>query len=166
MNPSILITGAGGYVGLFLVNRLMQTREFNLNLSFEDVTSSKLMLPHADVIIHLAAKLNSSKASAEETMEINYEGTVNVVRQCPLNSHVIFLSSDLVFSSNPTRMYNEADSTCAETVYGRSKALAEDFLTANHPHSTILRAAMLYGYQHPWPAGQRSLPLAVRPGLL
>ena len=46
-------------------------------------------------------------------------------------------------------MYEEADPTAPETVYGHSKAKAEAFLIAEHPQSTILRASMIYGYHHP-----------------
>ncbi|MCI0490594.1 MAG: sugar nucleotide-binding protein [Blastocatellia bacterium] len=147
MKRNILITGGGGFVGSFLVKRLMETRQYNLFLLFEDLTSPDFTVPNVDVVVHLAAKPNSFEEPAE-ILAVNYHGTVNLTRRCPRDAQIIFLSSDYVFKSNPTKVYEEVDTTYPETVYGQSKAKAEEFLLSEHPRSTILRASMIYGYHN------------------
>ena len=146
---NVLITGAAGYVGTFLVRYLVEIRKYNLFLLFEDVRSTEFTIPNVDVVVHLAGKPNSFEGDPAEILAVNFQGTVNLTRKCPQSTHIIFLSSEQVFRSHPTKVYEEIDTTDPETVYGRSKVLAEEFLILEHPCSTVLRASMIYGYDHP-----------------
>lgn len=149
MKKTVLITGSRGYLGLYLVHDLLNRDQYNLVLFNEDVDTPAFALPPADVVIHLAGKLNSFKGSSEALMTTNYQGTVHVAQQCAPDTHFIYLSSDYVFASDPDKIYTEADTPAPETPYGQSKAQAEQYLLTAHPRSTILRTAMLYGYHHP-----------------
>lgn len=149
MKRNVLITGSGGFVGTFLTNRLMETRRYNLFLFFEDLTSSSFTVPNVDAVVHLAAKPNSFTGDPAKMMAVNYYGTVNLTRKCPQSAQIVFLSSELVFMSHPTKVYEETDSTAPETMYGQSKVKAEEYLISEHPRSTILRSSMIYGYSHP-----------------
>ena len=149
MSLSILITGGAGYVGSFIAPRLAASSSHRVELLVGDVTAPDLVLPRADVIIHLAGKLNSFGGAAGEIERINFEGTVNLARRCGRRVHFVFLSTDQVFRSDPGRIYTEEDAVGPETPYGRSKAKAEEFLLSTLDRVTILRTAILYGYSHP-----------------
>lgn len=148
MKKKVLITGSNGYLGTLLVQTLTDAGDYDICPSVRDITADRFAVPQVDAIIHLAAKPNSFDGDAAEIFSVNYQGTVNLARQCP-GAHFIFLSSDYVFRSDPTRVYEEEDPTDPETVYGRSKAMAEHVLLSERERLTILRTSMLYGYDHP-----------------
>ncbi len=149
MKPYVLITGSTGYVGSYLTEYLAKTRSYNLTLLFEDLTSSGFTIPDADVVVHLAAKPNSFEGDPALLMKTNFQGTVNLAQKCSERTHFIFLSSEQVFKSDSDKVYEENDLTSPETVYGRSKVLAEEFLISHYKRRTILRASLIYGYDHP-----------------
>ena len=146
---SILLTGAAGYVGSYIQPMLSAIGRRRVDVFEGDITAPDLELPEADVVIHLAGRLNSFAGAESEIERINHQGTKNLARHCRPDTHFVFLSSDQVFASDPDRTYVEADAVAPETVYGRSKAAAEAFLLANLERVTILRTAVLYGYSHP-----------------
>lgn len=149
MTLSILMTGGAGYVGSYLAPRLAALPSCRVELLNADVTAPDLALPEADVVVHLAGKLNSFAGSSDEIERINHGGTMNLARRCRPGTHFVFLSSDQVFGSDPQRVYTERDPPAPETAYGRSKARAESFLLATLDRVTILRTAILHGYSHP-----------------
>ena len=143
---SILLTGGAGYVGSYLARRLSALHR--VELLEGDVTAPDLRVSDADVVIHLAARLNSFAGSPDEIERINYGGTINLARRCRPRVHFVFLSTDQVFASDPRRIYTEQDATAPETPYGHSKAMAEDRLLAMLDRVTILRTTLLYGHSH------------------
>lgn len=154
MRQSILVTGGAGYVGSYLTPRLTAMRSCRVELLDADVTAPDLEIPPADVVVHLAGKLNSFGGPEAEIERINHGGTINlvraVVRRCGGRlPHFVFLSSDQVFASESERVYTEEDPVAPATAYGRSKANAEQHLLATLPRVTILRTAILHGYSHP-----------------
>jgi dTDP-4-dehydrorhamnose reductase len=117
-----------------------------------DVTAPELELPDADVVIHLAGKLNSFNGPPEEIERVNHGGTINLARKLARRggqAHFVFLSTDQVFRSDAARVYTEEDPVAPETAYGRAKANAEAFLLSTLDRVTILRTAVLHGYSHP-----------------
>jgi dTDP-4-dehydrorhamnose reductase len=146
---SIVITGAAGYVGTYLSARLAAAPSTEVHLLADDITRPDLRVPPADVVIHLAGKLNSFRGSEAEIERHNYDGTVNLAMRCDPDAHFVFLSTDQVFSSDLDRVYTEDDAAAPETVYGRTKARAEAFLLSALPHVTVLRTSVVYGYAHP-----------------
>jgi dTDP-4-dehydrorhamnose reductase len=147
--PSILLTGAAGYVGSYLRPRLAAVGHRRVDSFAGDVTGPDLRVPDADVVIHLAGRLNSFAGAEAEIERVNHAGTVNLARRCRPGTHFVFLSTDQVFASDAERIYSETDTVAPETAYGRSKAAAEAFLLANLARVTILRTSVLYGYSHP-----------------
>lgn len=149
MKRRVLITGASGYIGTYVYRQLSRHEKYEITFLREDLRMPDLTAFEADVVIHLAGKLNSFNGEPEEILDVNYRGTVNLLRSCLSDAHVILLSSDQVFRSDPSRVYAEGDPVDPETVYGRSKALAEAYVRTEHRRSTILRASVVYGYRHP-----------------
>ena len=142
---TVAITGATGYFGKYLLQKLLSLKRYNLYIITEDITK-EINIPSVDVMIHLAAKKPSNNSSADELYKINYEGTKNVAKACSPDTHFIFLSSDYVFKSDSNKIYVEDDVKFPETDYGRSKSKSENFLSMNVDKATILRTSMLYGY--------------------
>lgn len=142
---TIAITGATGYFGKYLLQKLLSLKKYNLYVLADDITG-EINLPSVDVIIHLAAKKPSNIVSIDDLYQTNYEGTKNLARACTPDTHFIFLSSDYVFKSDSEKLYTEHDVKSPETDYGESKSKSEDFLLQNVDKVTILRTSMLYGY--------------------
>lgn len=146
----ILLTGCSGYIGFFLVNRFIASRKYRLFVLPDDLTTDDFSIPDVDVVLHLAGKQNYSyNGSPEELITANFQGTVNLAKKCRQDTHFIFMSSDYVFESNPTKNYNEQDEVNPETTYGKAKVMAERYLLENIPNISILRTSLIYGYDHP-----------------
>lgn len=144
---TIALTGATGYFGKHLLQKLLSLKKYNLHILTEDITR-EVKMPNVDVVIHLAAKKPSNSFSSNELYEVNYEGTKNVAQACSPDTHFIFLSSDYVFKSDSNKVYVESDVKAPSTDYGKSKSKSEDFLLTNLNKTTILRTSMLYGYMN------------------
>tara|TARA_R110000824_G_scaffold25201_1_gene88007 strand:- start:1839 stop:2654 length:816 start_codon:yes stop_codon:yes gene_type:complete len=150
MKPLVYITGAGGYLGMPLVNKFLQDRKYNVLMSFDNINETNEDQTKADIVIHLAAKLPSYKGDPKVIVDTNLEATKKIVaNKCKPGTHFIFLSTDYVFKSDPDKENDINDFREPETVYGQSKAAAEDFLLEQDLNVTILRTSMLYGYDHP-----------------
>lgn len=149
MKKTILVTGARGYIGTYVVRKLSAFESYNVISFNEDVRSTHWRLPDAEVIIHLAGLPNSYRGPAQDIMEVNYRGTMNLLDNTTERCHFIFLSSDYVFRSDPEKIYREYDAVDPETYYGESKAMAEKAVLSHAKRKTVLRTSMVYGYFHP-----------------
>ena len=182
--PTVLITGASGFVGSNLI-RLLH-RDFRLvGLGRESVASPE-SFPPADAVIHLAGLAHDTEGAADEQAyrEVNVELTRRIFD--------LFLASDaktFIFFSSVQAVASELPAGAALTeghiphprsVYGRSKLEAEDYLLqprSDYPGKRILilRPAMIHGPQNkgnlnllyqmlqrnvPWPLAlmQREMP--------
>ncbi|OGM95831.1 MAG: hypothetical protein A3B86_00245 [Candidatus Yanofskybacteria bacterium RIFCSPHIGHO2_02_FULL_38_22b] len=103
----ILITGSKGFIGRYLVSRLIDHKITELDRRLEyDIES---YFKDQDLVVHLAAKL--SKHAPEEIYRVNVEGTEKVARlSLKYGCKLINISSICAHDDSP---------------YGRSKALAE-----------------------------------------
>ena len=174
MAPIILVTGANGFVGRHVVSALTQAgwhvrsaqRSVNSTSSTADLvtglelgpsTNWQAALNGVQVVIHLAARAHRSKNIQERERDlyfsINVDGTLQLARSA-LSAGVqefIFLSSVAVNGSTTDGRapFSEDDVPAPNTVYGRTKAAAEQRLSelaANGTMSiTAIRAPMIYG---------------------
>lgn len=170
----ILITGASGFIGSFIVEEALaqgmevwaavrgtsslrylhddRIHTIELNLSDEAQLLSALKSHQFDYVVHAAG---ATKALNNETFfKVNTEGTINLVKALEATSpslkRLVFMSSLSVFGpiceQLPYREICEEDTPQPNTAYGKSKIEAEKWLRKNAKVPfTILRPTGVYG---------------------
>lgn len=173
-NEKILITGASGFIGSFIVEEALsqgmevwaavrgtssmkylsdsRINTIKLDLSDEQQLVSALKDHHFDYAVHAAG---ATKALDKETFfKVNTDGTINLVKALeatsPSMKRLIFMSSLSVFGpvceEMPYREICESDTPRPNTAYGKSKIAAEEWLRENAKIPfTILRPTGVYG---------------------
>ena len=155
----VLVTGALGQLG----SEIRRLTEGNGDFVFTDCLGSDgiitLDICDADAvaaciaensvgtIVNCAAYTNVERAEDEPEIcrRINCEG-VAVLADAALKAgaSLIQISTDFVFDGTKGSPYLEDDSPAPLSVYGRTKAEAEDIITASGVHGVIIRTAWLY----------------------
>ena len=148
--PSILITGAAGFIGYHLQKKwqgqhpvhgidLLENASIPVNLrskelqnishasihsNFIDVLNSK-----PNLVIHLAAEtgISASLHHPNTYFNTNVQGTFNVLEQCRKNGvkHLIYASSSSVYAPNQSVMREDSDTSHQLSFYGTSKKMCE-----------------------------------------
>ena len=175
MNPRILITGASGFIGSFIVEEALRrgfetwaavrkssSKEYlqderihfiELNLSSKAQLIEQLRPHQFDYVVHAAGVTKCLNKA--DFRRINTEGTKNLVDalldlQMPLKRFV-FLSSLSVFGAIKEQLpydeIREDDTPKPNTEYGRSKLEAERYIDSigSRLPYTILRPTGVYG---------------------
>lgn len=169
----ILVTGANGYIGTVLINKLLKkgydvtgvdTFFFKNSSSGKQVLNYKFIkrdirrlkdtdLKKYEVIIHLAALCNDplGEIRPKATMKINYRATVSLAKMAKKNGvkKFIFASSCSVYGITSGKMRNEKSKIYPTTTYAKSKALSEKELRKLADDDfcvIILRNSTVYGY--------------------
>ena len=174
MQPTILITGATGFVGVALMERLAQAGRVvgvghtrpGPNVVQSDIRDPAqfraLMNTHRpDVVVHAAAYPDPDfcEQNRDEARRLNVATVATLVESLPAAARLVHISTDYVFQGNRPP-YRENDLRNPVCVYGQTKVEAED-LVARRPRSIILRIPLQVG------APQRDgrpgfIPLVVR----
>lgn len=155
----IAITGAEGFIGSYLIQKLSRIKNMEIfvfdkkNSSLLDIESMKNFVKAKDVIIHLAGI--KGIYDLREMSKINVFGTENllkaVIKHGKNDAHFLFASSFLVYNEKYNGYKLREDDNChlPENSYGLTKLMAENIIklyTQLHPlKSTILRIANVYG---------------------
>ncbi|MBP6528309.1 MAG: NAD(P)-dependent oxidoreductase [Prevotella sp.] len=171
----ILVTGASGFIGSFIVEEALRrdmevwaavrkssSRKYltderinfiELNLSSEDDLRQQLAGYEFDYVVHAAGATKC--LHKRDFFKINTDGTINLVNalitlKMPIKRFV-YLSSLSIFGAiretSPYLEIEESDIPRPNTVYGKSKLLAEKFLDTigNDFPYVILRPTGVYG---------------------
>lgn len=168
----VMITGANGFVGSYLVNELskqydviaaVRSEEKVLNAaetrkipSLESDSDWSGLLQDIDIIVHLAARVHvmqeTSRDPLSSFLEVNAEGTKRLA-QAAVEQGVqkfIFISSIKVNGEGDSdKPYTEKDSPAPVDPYGISKWEAEKYLSSIEDKSrlrvVVLRSPVVYG---------------------
>ena len=153
----ILVTGGSGFLGTH-VRSFLNADDFSRRsgydiLNFQDVTR----VAEYDVVIHLAAHLDKSPASAGHVFLTNVEGTVNLLREMKENSVFIFASTKDVygrFADNFAAVPESCQTLYAgQTALEWSKLIAERYVeyyaNARNFRSCIFRLSTIYAPASP-----------------
>lgn len=166
---NFFITGASGFIGSHLIERLhgagnkiwCLTRCYKkhylndnsiewIETDLVDTGSYKNILKNADYIFHLAGLLNSRRS--EEFIRTNVKGTESLLKACketgaPIK-RFIYMSSIAAMGANYAgNLLQESDECFPQTEYGKSKRQAE-LVALNYASSiplVILRPSFIYG---------------------
>ena len=174
MKPKILITGASGFIGSFIVEEALR-RGFDtwaavrkssskaflqderihfieLNLSSEEQLKDQFKDHQFDYIVHAAGVTKC--LHQQDFFRINTEGTKNLVNailslHMPLKRFVYISSLSIMGAIREQQPYTdikESDEAKPNTAYGRSKLEAEQWLAGipQFPY-VILRPTGVYG---------------------
>ena len=158
MNPKILITGASGFIGSFIVEeaikrgfevwaamRKSSSRQFlsderihfiELNLASEADLEQQLAGHSFDYVVHAAGVTKC--LDKQDFFRINTEGTQHLVRALqelgiPLKRFVYISSLSImgaIREEQPYQEIRESDEARPNTAYGKSKLKAEQWLNA------------------------------------
>jgi dTDP-4-dehydrorhamnose reductase len=150
-----LILGANGQLGQALQEELISrdieyiTRSHSqLDITNEEGTIASLKLLKPDVVVNAAAWTNVNLAEKEERLAFSVNGIAPAMiasQSRSLGFKFIHISTDYVFSGNAQTPWQEDQTTCPATAYGRSKAEGERLIAkSNSANSYIIRTAWLY----------------------
>jgi dTDP-4-dehydrorhamnose reductase len=153
MKPLVLVTGAAGLIGGYLVRTAarwaphvhvhgMTRQDADLTDEAQVTAFWKRLEPQA--VIHCAAL--SRAGQCETDPDLAYENNVGVTQRLAELAHdrpFLFLSSDQVFDGTKG-CYVETDEVHPMNVYGRTKAEAEQIVLRNAAH-TAIRVALTAG---------------------
>jgi dTDP-4-dehydrorhamnose reductase len=101
-----------------------------------------------DAVVNVAAIADIDKAEKDKDLarKVNVDGARNIATACAQQGcRYIFFSSDAVFSGNESA-YHEEDPINPVNYYGRTKADAEQAISAAHPQSAIIRISLVIGF--------------------
>jgi dTDP-4-dehydrorhamnose reductase len=150
----VFVTGWDGLLGSSLVPRLREGHETaGMGLADGDIGDRSLVRRRLeafgpDAVIHLAAMtaVDACESDEAEAFRVNAEGSRLVAAEAErVGASVLAISSDYVFDGVTDRPYTEDDEPRPLSVYGRSKAAAEEGVRGVNPRWTVVRSAWLFG---------------------
>jgi UDP-glucose 4-epimerase len=139
-----LVTGGAGFIGSHLCRKLeslgnnvvsldnmMHPCENPFDSKFVDVRYPQDMAKYfkgCDVCFHLAAQISVDRSihSPQETIDINMNGTLNILELCRKNGvKLVFASTSEVYGTSQKPEMDEEHPLDAQSPYGASKAAAD-----------------------------------------
>jgi len=165
----ILVTGGAGFIGRHLIKRLSQIgctisvidNLSNSNYNFqdtkisfhrEDIRNKEAILDilkneNIDTCIHLAAKISVSDSIVNpyDTMDVNIQGTLNVLEACSINNvrNFVFASSAAAYGEPKQMPISEDHVLDPLSPYGASKMAGEVLISSYSKFSRIQNAVSL-----------------------
>jgi dTDP-4-dehydrorhamnose reductase len=158
----LLIIGANGFVGQHLARKAASVFQvFKADLSSApgdaaiaiDIISPASVeaafqqaAPDAVVLLAALSDIDQCENRPEIAEAVNVRGTANVAEACArTGAKLLFTSSAAVFDGTQ-HGYTEEDPPTPVSVYGRTKARAEDLIASQLPSALILRLALVVGF--------------------
>ena len=165
----VVVTGSNGLLGQKLVKLLVSKNEYevfalsrgenrifsksgytyySIDLACEEELEKLLVGIRPDFLVHTAAMTNvdACELNPDECDRMNVEVVEHLVRILePMNTYLVHLSTDFVFSGLKGSLYTEDDEADPVNHYGRSKLLSEEVLMSSEIACAILRTVLVYG---------------------
>ncbi|WP_404359057.1 NAD-dependent epimerase/dehydratase family protein [Methylotuvimicrobium sp. KM1] len=162
----ILVTGASGFIGKILCDKLLQQglyvrtlirrningEQDNVNLDLTSDSFPKEICTSIDIVFHLAGKAHALTEVAQDIDDyrrVNTEGTrklLEAAQQAGVQKFIYFSSVKAVGYCE-SRPMDENVQMPADTPYGQSKYEAEQLVLHGGyvPHPVVIRPSMVYG---------------------
>lgn len=155
MKKRILVTGAGGQLGLSIKKisgdypdcEFIFTDVAELDITEKKAVGAMLEDCSVDVIINCAAytAVDRAEAEPEAARRINAEGVEVLSRAAAVaGAAMVHISTDYVFDGTATAPYAEDAPTSPQGVYGITKAEGERLFLRSGCRGAIVRTAWLY----------------------
>lgn len=164
----ILITGASGQLGTEIQRQLknggsalgpvperlknatvIATDVAELDITDRDATIAFVRRHQPDTIISCAAFTNvdGCETNPEAAFKVNAIGASNLAQAAErINARLIHVSTDYVFRGEGDKPLDESERVNPKSVYGKTKALGEEYVKNFCHRYFIVRTAWLYGY--------------------
>ena len=164
----ILITGASGQLGTEIQRQLknggsalgcvperlknatvIATDVAELDITDRDATIAFVRRHQPDTIISCAAFTNvdGCETNPEAAFKVNAIGASNLAQAAErINARLIHVSTDYVFRGEGDKPLDESERVDPKSVYGKTKALGEEYVKNFCHRYFIVRTAWLYGY--------------------
>jgi len=153
----VLITGAGGQLGLDLVrcceiagDEVLPATHAQLDVGDRDAVHAHVSMVRPDVVINCAAwtAVDACESDPGKALALNALAVRWLAESCDrAAARLVQISTDYVFDGSLDRPYNEWDITRPESVYGASKLAGEHEALQLGASATVVRTSWLCG-QH------------------
>jgi len=160
--PHLLIIGANGFVGQHLARKAAPFFDvYKADLGSApghtvmpvDITSPasvdagfRQAIPDAVVLLAALSDIDQCESRPDIAEAVNVQGTAHVAAACVrAGAKLLFTSSAAVFDGT-RHGYTEEDRPTPVSVYGRTKAQAEELIASKLPSALILRLALVVGF--------------------
>lgn len=115
----VIVTGGSGYLGAH-VRRFFQADDFSRRAGFNVLSvDDAARLVDYDAVIHLAAHLDKSPATAEDCFRTNVDGTANLLRHVRPGAVFIYASTKDIYGTHADN-YADVPESCATDYCGQS----------------------------------------------
>lgn len=163
---TLLFTGGTGFLGFncrpvlnqhYIITTCGITDEDDIKANLAKEVPD--LLHQYDVVLHACGKAHvvpKTKEEKQQFYDINYQGTVNLCKgleKVGTPKALVFISTASVYGIEAGEMVTEDTPLKADTPYGKSKVMAEEYLqnwcTENQVILTILRPSLMAGKKAP-----------------
>lgn len=149
----VLILGATGLLGKPLMREWSGDEVVGLGSRDVDIRDQAqvrevVQANHPDWIVLVAAytDVDGCESHQELAFAVNRDGAMSVAQAAyEAGAKLLFISSDYVFDGHKTSAYEAEDPRNPKSVYGRTKAEAEQELSQILPDCCIARTSWLFG---------------------
>lgn len=144
MNKNIFITGIAGFIGSHLaqnlikegytvrgIDNLMHPSKNVVHFDYGDVRYKADIEEHikwCDVVVHTAAQIHVDKSikNPQETIDINVNGTLNVLELCrKYDKRMVFASTSEIYGTSQSQEMKETHQLDCQSPYGASKVAGD-----------------------------------------
>ncbi len=152
----ILVTGINGQLGYDCLRELKErgyTNVVGADIEAFDITDKNAVYGFInsckpDVVMHNAAWTAVDKAEQfpEQVYKVNALGTKYIAEACKtVGAKLVYISTDYVFDGKGEGLYEVDDKRNGLSVYGKTKAEGEDFVTQILDKYFIVRISWVFG---------------------